>query len=412
MHMCYKGRVLVISQVYVPDPAAVGQHMHDVAACLASRGFRVDVYSSARGYENPAVRYAGREILNGVHIRRLPLSSFGKSSISLRLLGGFVFIVQGMLLGLLTRNLNAVLISTSPPMAPLAAIFIRMIRRKLVIFWVMDINPDQMIAAGKLSKHSIFAWCFNRMYHSILSISSRVIALDTFMAKRLKKKCPCDEKIAVIPPWSHHHVREPIPHENNPFRQDQGLRGRFVLMYSGNISLVHPLDTLLEAAYRLQDDPRILFMFIGGGVGRTLIDQFIQDRNICNVRLLPYQPLKQIQYSLSAADVHIVTMGNNMVGIVHPCKIYGAMSVGRPVLLLGPKRSHIGEIMANHQIGWHIEHGNVQQAVDLIRKIAVMDQTELIRLGENAKLAVDKIYSKSKSCGRVCDIIESCVRVK
>ena len=78
----------------------------------------------------------------------------------------------------------------------------------------------------------------------------------------------------------------------------------------------------------------MVFLFIGGGNGKKQIDDFIEREHVENVRTLPYQPLDQIKYSLSAADVHLVAMGSEMVGIVHPCKVYGAMAVARPILLL------------------------------------------------------------------------------
>src|SRR6187399_166413 len=84
----YTRRTLVIfSQVFVPDPASVGQHIADVAVEMARRGHPVRVYTSARGYEDPSVRYPPREDLHGVRVRRLPLSSFGKRSILTRLIG-------------------------------------------------------------------------------------------------------------------------------------------------------------------------------------------------------------------------------------------------------------------------------------------------------------------------------------
>ena len=39
-----KSTILVMSQVYVPDPTSVGQHMHDAAKELASRGIDPQVF--------------------------------------------------------------------------------------------------------------------------------------------------------------------------------------------------------------------------------------------------------------------------------------------------------------------------------------------------------------------------------
>src|SRR5438477_8303351 len=86
--------LLVLSQVFLPDPASVGQHMADVAIEMARRGHRVLVYAANRGYEDPSRKYAPREMIHGVEVRRLPLSSFGKRRILTRLLGTAIFMLQ------------------------------------------------------------------------------------------------------------------------------------------------------------------------------------------------------------------------------------------------------------------------------------------------------------------------------
>ena len=90
--------LLVISQTFVPDPASVGQHMADVAVEMARRGHAVRVYTSARGYENPSVRYPKRENLHGVDVRRFGFASFGKKTFLLRVLGTLSFLMPRRLI--------------------------------------------------------------------------------------------------------------------------------------------------------------------------------------------------------------------------------------------------------------------------------------------------------------------------
>ena len=97
---------LIISQVYVPDPASVGQHVADAAAEMARRGYRVIVYASARGYDDPSTKYPKHQILNGVEVRRLPMSSFGKSSIAVRVIAQSIFLAQALVRALFTRRLG------------------------------------------------------------------------------------------------------------------------------------------------------------------------------------------------------------------------------------------------------------------------------------------------------------------
>ena len=401
--------LLLISQVYVPDPASVGQHLHDAAAAMAGRGYRVVVYAAARGYDDVSRRYSKRETRDGVEIRRLPLSSFGKASIPLRLAGAVMFLTQAILRALLLRNLRGLLISTSPPIAPLAGVVLRTLKRVPITFWAMDINPDQAIALGEARPGSLPSRLFDWMDRLILRRAAAVIALDRYMAERLEAKARVGDRMHVIPPWPHENHLKPIDHADNPFRKEHDLEERFVVMFSGNISPSHPVTTMLEAARQLQaageTDP--LLMFIGGGLGKRQIDQYILDHELVNVRTLPYQPLDRLKYSLSAADVHLVSMGQQMVGIVHPCKGYGAMAVGRPILALGPAESHIGEICQQYEVGWQIDHGDVAGAVRLLRELRDMAHYQLNEIAARAREAIDTRFSKHELCGRFCDVVEN-----
>src|SRR5688500_11695 len=147
--------LLVISQTFVPDPASVGQHMADVAIEMARRRHRVLVYTSARSYEDPTRRYPKRENLKGVEIRRLGFASFGKKSIALRVLGTASFMLQAIWVCLTTPNLGGIFFSTSPPLIGVAAIIARMFRGVPIAYWAMDLNPDQLIAMGKIGPRSI-----------------------------------------------------------------------------------------------------------------------------------------------------------------------------------------------------------------------------------------------------------------
>lgn len=397
---------LVISQVYPPDPTSVGQHMHDADAELTRRGYRVLVYTSARGYDDPSQEYASRETVDGVTIRRLPLSSFGKKSIKVRLLGQLLFLFQVMLRGVFVRRLDRILVSTSPPMASIAALVIRFFRRVPITFWAMDINPDQALAMGQARPESLTVRLFDSLNRSILKHARGVVALDRFMAARLEAKHPVGMRMAIMPPWPHESHLEPVAHADNPFRKEHGLDDKFVIMYSGNISPAHPIDTVLEAALRLRDHERLVFLFIGGGNGKRRIDEFVAQHKLTNVRTLPYQPIEKIKYSLSAADVHLIAMGEEMVGIVHPCKIYGAMAVARPILLLGPRESHAGELLEQFHMGWQVDHGDVDAAQRTLEEVANSGEAKLAEMGARGRDGVQQQLSMKLLCGKFCDVVE------
>jgi hypothetical protein len=393
---------LILTQVYVPDPAAVGQHMADAAAELVRRGNRVIVLTSDRGYDDPSVKYPRHEVLDGVEVRRVPLTSFGKSSIAMRLLGGFSFTLQAIVRSLPVRPLDAILVSTAPPMASVAAVAIAALRRAPIKYWVMDLNPDQLVALGVVGARSLVARVFDRLNRMVLRRAADVVVLDRFMAERVKAKLDVSAKLSIIPPWPHEDHLDPVAHGENPFRRQHGLDGKLVVMYSGNHGPSNPITTVLRAAQRLGDLPDLTFLFIGGGIGKREVDDAVGP----TIRSLPYQPLDQLRYSLSAADVHLVTVGDAIVGIVHPSKVYGALAVARPVLLLGPEESHVGELIREQGIGWRVSHGDVDGAERTLRLIARTPAAELAAMGARARALVAGRLSKAELCGRFCDVVE------
>ena len=271
----------------------------------------------------------------------------------------------------------------------------------------MDINPDQAVTLGTFSPKHPLVKAFDWLNCRILKRADSIIVLDRFMQARLERKLkrPAEDlrsPIQVIPPWPMDDYLETVAHSENSFRKEQGWEDKFVVMHSGNHSLVHPLDTILDAADALKDDPRFVFVFIGGGRGKEVVDARLREQSngASNIISLPYQPLDQICFSLSAADLHIISLGNEMSGIVHPCKIYGALSIGRPVLTLGPEESYLSDINGDNQIGWSVRHGDVDSAVAALKKAVDQTQKEREAMGLRAQQIANKKFSREKILNR------------
>src|SRR5688572_9637517 len=118
----------------------------------------------------------------------------------------------------------------------------------------MDLNPDEGIELGWVRKDSLIARMLQALLQYSLIRSDRIIALDRFMRERIIAKGIRADRIAVLPPWSHDQEVRYDEAARAAFRAAHGLTRKFVVMYSGNHSACHPLDTLLTAAVRLQAD--------------------------------------------------------------------------------------------------------------------------------------------------------------
>ena len=398
-----KGRSFVfISQVYVPDPASVGQHFADACAELVRRGNSVVVLTSANGYEDSSVRYPRREQLAGVDVRRLPFSSFGKGSLISRFLAGVSFTIQATARALLMTRMDSLVVSTVPPVFSMAAVVIGAFRRVRITFWIMDLNPDQAVALGVLESDSVSARLLDWGVRRLLRRADDIVVLDRFMAERVAAKVDVWDKMVILPPWPLDDNLSSVAHDQNPFRRQHGLEDRFVLMYSGNHSPTNPIDTMIDTARALKDEARVVFVFVGGGSDKAKVEQ----SGLANVLSLPYQRLDLLRYSLSAADLHIVTMGDAVVGIVHPCKVYGAMAVSRPVISVGPRECHVADLLESSAIGWHVRHGDVEGAVRAIREAMTLPPAVLAEMGARGLALIRGGLGKETLCGRFCDVLE------
>jgi glycosyltransferase involved in cell wall biosynthesis len=291
-------------------------------------------------------------------------------------------------------------------MAACAGLSVSQLRRAPLSFWAMDINPDQILSTGRLTQDARAVRGLEWLNRHTLERAHTVITLDPFMAERLRAKAAIDDKLHVLPPWPLFAMGTHDPLAGQRFRAAHGFADKRIVMYSGNLSPVHPVDTLLRAATALRDDPRLAFVFVGGGLERDAIVRYTREHALSNVRLLPYQPLAGLPESLAAADLHLVAMGEAMVGIVHPSKIYSAMAAGRPIFALGPRRSHIAELVHDHALGWHVEHGDVAGALLALRNFADSAPAELAALGERARNVVHEHYGQAERLDQFCALLE------
>ena len=342
-------RLLLLNQCFYPDVMATAQQLTSLAVALRERGHEVTVVASARGYDDPSRQFPRRETWKGISINRIWTINLGKTSRLRRALNFMSFLASCVWRLLTLPRFDCVVGLTSPPLiSVLGALYVRL-KGGQFFFWVMDLNPDEAIAAGWLKKDTLLARFLNRLLRYSLHHSMRVIVLDRFMKHRIEAKGVASERIEVISPWSFDDAIAFDEKGREAFRMQHGLENKYVVMHAGNHSPCHPLDTLLEAARRLADRKEITFCFVGGGSEQAKVAQFANQFELKNILCLPYQPLERLGGMLSAADLHVAVMGDPFVGIVHPSKIYNILSVGTPLLYIGPEESSIKDVVTQLQ---------------------------------------------------------------
>lgn len=398
-------KILLLNQVFYPDVVATAQYLTELAAALRARGHEVTVVSGRRAYEHPETLFPARERWAGVDIIRVFSTRLGKGAKWRRAVDFASFLAFCCARLLFLPRHDVVMALTTPPLISFIGAWRAKLWRAKFCYWVMDFNPDEAIAAGWLRANSPAAKVLEKLSRFSLQRAAKIVALDRFMRDRITAKGIAAEKVVVIPPWSlDAEIRFDLPGREE-FRSAHGLSNKFVVMYSGNHSPVHPLDTLMQAADKLRDEKGIAFVFIGGGSEFSRIKKWAERNS--QVLCLPYQPLNRLSASLSAADAQVVAMGNAMLGLVHPCKIYNIFAVRAPVVYIGPEPSHVTEAVeraGDHSPFISVRHGEADRlAVELLR---------LKQLPASAIRPIDsgEAFSAKQLVPQLVEVLESCAR--
>ncbi len=402
-------KVLLLNQCFHPDHVSTAQHLTDLALGLVKAGHDVTVVASSRGYDNPENRYPVSENWNGIQIKRIWTPGLGKKSKLRRLIDFAIFWLNATRILLFLPRHDVLVCLTSPPLISTLGTLIAKLKGGLVIPWIMDLNPDEAVAAGWLRKGSVPERLLTIVQNWSFRQAARIVVLDRFMAARLRDKGIPDDVLYVLAPWSHDKVVQYDEAGRAAFRQAHGLEGKFVIMYSGNHSPCHPLDTLLGAAEALEREANIHFLFVGGGSEFAKVKAFSAARSLGNITCLPYQPIEHLSASLSAPDLHVVVMGDAFLGIVHPCKIYNILNLGLPFLYIGPEQSHVSDLAENAATPSHTlqhRHNDVAGVVKSIREAAgrgsVAASPELQRVAtgfSQERLAKEFVDMIQTTCG-------------
>lgn len=398
-------KILLLNQCFHPDHVATAQHLTDLALQLVASGHQVTVVASSRGYDNPTQHYPVREKWRGIDIRRIWTPGLGKKAKWRRFVDFGVFWLNAARILLFMRRHDVTVCLTSPPLISTLGTVAAKLKGGAVVPWVMDLNPDEAVAAGWLKAGGLVERTLTLMQNWSFRQASRIIALDRFMAGRLRAKGVRPEVIHTDAPWSHDQTVSYDVKARAAFRAEHGLTDKFVVMYSGNHSPCHPLDSVLAAANEFKTDDRVHFLFVGGGSEFKKVLAFAKDKALKNITCLPYQPMDKLSGSLSSADLHLVVMGDPFVGIVHPCKIYNILTLGIPFLFIGPGASHGSDLAQRLNDATHgrlARNGDVACIVSQIHDAMAIGPRPV---NEHAR-ALGAEFSHSVLCPRLVRVIE------
>ncbi|ATE62284.1 glycosyltransferase family 4 protein [Thauera sinica] len=328
-------RVLLMTQWFDPEPTFKGLVF---ARELVRQGFEVEVltgfpnYPGGKVYDGYRIRLLQRETIDGVRITRVPLFPSHDQSKLGRILNYASFAATSLLYGLFGARRPDVVYAYHPPLSVgVSAAFLRLLRKVPVVYDIQDMWPDTLRATGMFSNEKALSfvakvcdWVYRRM--------DRLTVLSPGFKRLLIERGVPEGKIDVIYNWC---AEDNLTTPTGSLPAGFPGKDRFCVLFAGNMGKAQALAAVLDAAKLVKErDPRLCFVFLGGGIEVERLKQLAAESALDNVVFLPQVPMAQVGVLLSAADALLVHLKQDpLFRITIPSKTQAYMAVGKPILM-------------------------------------------------------------------------------
>ncbi|MCG9893271.1 MAG: EAL domain-containing protein [Thermosynechococcaceae cyanobacterium MS004] len=368
-------RLSILTQYYPPDFAATGQLIEELANYLVEQKMEVQVFTGQPSYAFNAAKAPAHETKGQVRIQRSRITKTRKYLG--RTIAGLLYSFRSVIHLLKSAHRGDVLLlTTEPPFLFVVGYIAHRLFKTPYICLIYDLYPDAVVEFGMASEGSWIVKLWNRINQSVWRRAESIIVLSETMKERVVNKAPTvAKKISIIHNWSDPERIKPIPKSENPFAAQHLLQDKFVVLYSGNMGRCHDLETIIDAAEELQNEP-IHFVFIGAGPKRQPIMERVESLQLQNCLFLPYQDKEVLPFSLTACDLSLVSVGEGMEGVVAPSKFYSALACGRPIAAICEPHSYLRQLIADANCGAAFQPGDSKGLAAFIRHLAQDPKTQ------------------------------------
>ncbi len=340
-------RILIVTQHFPPEKGAV-RRLFEFARYFVKNGEDVSVMTAIPNYPDGVVppKYRGhfffKEEMDGVKVYRSYVLPASNQYPGKRMIGFVVFLLTTLINSFRLKDKFDIVLASSPPVtSPVIGFLLSRLKRTRFIIEVRDLQPESSEDFGNLNR-GLFTRGLRAMMHWLYYKADQIVSVTDGISRYMEAIGISPKRVATIKSGVSHDF---INAESNGIRERYGWDGKFLVVYSGTLGWVRPLETLVEAARKLADQPDILFIFIGAGQKKQALENMVRDYGLKNVRFVGPQPLETIPQFLKSGDVLVETLKEVKVAkMAFPSKMFEYMASGRPIIFGSAQGEAISEL--------------------------------------------------------------------
>lgn len=371
-------KILVYAHYFYPDVASTGQILTELFEGL-QEDFNITVICVVPSYtgkidKNYRTKNYYFETYQKIKIVRIRVPEFDKKNKISRIKNILVYFFKAIAVTFKLGHEDIIFSISQPPfLGGILGVIGKFVKKAKFIYDIQDFNPEQTEAIGYLKNKPVLAIA-KKVDKLSCSLSDLIIIVGRDMRETLIKRFHGKKMInnIVINNWIDETKIFPLAKDDLNvlnFSLKYGLKGKYVIMYSGNIGLYYDLQNIIKVIGKFKNNNDLVFAFVGDGSMKQTLIEYAKTNELNNVRFIPYQKREELNYTLNAADIHLVASAKGIKGISVPSKIYGVMAAAKAVIGILEKGTEARCIIEESNCGYCVEPGNYEELYRLLISI-------------------------------------------
>jgi len=388
-------RFLLLTQYFPPETGAAQVRLRETAQALQRHGHTVTVVTAFPNHPTGVIpeEYRGhwlmKDQVGDLTVWRTWVYPVQRGKFWKRLLNYFSFVFSAFW-GIAKAGPCDVLFVESPPLfLGITAVIGSRLKRARLIVNVSDLWPESAVALGLVTNRTLIrltegleSWLYRRAWKlSAVTLGIR----DTWLQRGIPAS-----KVAFLPNGVNLDLFRPQA-ADEALASELGLDGKFVLIYAGTMGYAQGLETLLEAAQILRNEPHFQFLFLGDGTEKPKLEEMASNLALPNVKFLGFRPVTEMPRFFSLAGASIVPLKKlKLFEGARPSKMFPAMGCAVPIIYSG--EGEAVALITEAKAGLTVEPENPEALAAAIREMYNLPEHGK-SLGRNGREYVEKNYA-------------------
>ncbi|MBA3995705.1 MAG: glycosyltransferase WbuB [Candidatus Accumulibacter sp.] len=391
-------KILVVSQYFWPESFII----NDIARTLGEQGHTVVVATGKPNYPDGKVfdgyrawgtqreRYLGK-----IEVLRVPLWPRGESDGRSLILNYLSFVASGLLClpwMLRGREFDAILVfAPSPITQAIAAIPLKWMKKAKLALWLQDLWPESLSATGFVKNPHLLkavGWMVRAIYRHCDTLLVQSRAFVEPVARYAAR-----EKIQYYP--NSMDVRAPSAVVLIPDSLRELLDSHFCVVFAGNLGKAQALETIVQAATHLRNDPQIRLVLIGSGSRLAWLKSQKQALGLDNLVLPGRFPMEAMPQIFERSSALLVSLNDEEAfAQTIPSKIQAYLAAGRPIVAC--LNGEGARVVCEASAGLASPAEQVQPLVANIRRIQALGAAERAAMGASGRAYFDANFEMGR----------------